>query len=87
MIVDLCADVWGCPIDRPEAHGTCWHECRCDASYNCAYSENECANFTCESALWRRKGTTNACVQDKCKQVLSPLACLPFEIPLLLKSP
>ncbi|EIE26855.1 hypothetical protein COCSUDRAFT_39831 [Coccomyxa subellipsoidea C-169] len=58
------------PTLIPEAHGTCWHECRCDAAGNCAYSENECADFTCESALWRRQGTANACVLDKCKKDL-----------------
>ena len=71
VIANLYAEDWVCAIDRPEAHGTCWHECRCDAAGNCAYSENECADFTCESALWRRQGSANACVLDTCKQVLS----------------
>ncbi len=54
---------------RTEAHGTCWHECRCDGAGNCAFAENQCVDFSCDNARWRRQPGKNACVQDHCTQV------------------
>ena len=65
-----------------EAHGICWHECRCDGSGNCAFAENDCADFTCDNAKWRRQPGKNACVQDQCTQVSVPeLLILTWQLP------
>ena len=44
----------------------------CDASPQgqCHYSSGECADFTCDSSLWRRKGNAE-CVKDACTKVRS----------------
>ena len=54
---------------RMEAHGTCWHECRCDGAGKCAFAEGDCADFTCDSAKWRRQPGKNVCVRDECIRV------------------
>ena len=54
---------------RAEAHGTCWHECRCDGAGTCTYNDNECVDFTCDSGKWRRQAQQDACVRDACTRV------------------
>ena len=54
-----------------EAHGTCWHECRCDGAGACTYAEGDCADFTCDSAKWRRQPGKSVCVKDECSRVRS----------------
>ena len=56
---------------RMEAHGTCWHECRCDGAGDCTYAEGDCADFTCDSAKWRRQPGKSVCVKDECSRVRS----------------
>lgn len=52
-------------VPRPEGHGTCWQECRCDdAGKECGFAA-DCADFTCERG-WRRKADAAQCVQDEC---------------------
>ena len=56
-------------LGRAEAHGTCWHECHCDGAGTCMYSDNECADFTCDNGKWRRQGQQDMCVLDTCTKV------------------
>lgn len=53
-------------LQQPEQRGFCWTECACsEDGEECSFGE-DCADFTCDSPSFRRKGSEPVCVQDEC---------------------